>query len=448
MLFNSLPFLLFFAVYLILHLSLPPRFRTGLIIAGSAIFYAYWDVRFFWIPHFLTALSFLGVRWVNRASSTVDRRSRGGCVILLLLLPLIYYKYFDFLFGTSRTALLPLGISFITFTVLAYVIDVARDPRREVSDFGTYWSYILFFPHLIAGPILRTADVLPQFRARYRAFAVRLFYGFVIFSVGLGKKMIFADQIGQAVSTLPLEKNFYENLLAMYGFYFQIYADFSGYTDMALGLAIILGIRLPRNFNRPFLATSPADFWRRWHISLSTWLRDYLYVPLGGNRHGPAVKYFAILVTMLLGGLYHGANWTFLVWGGVHGAAIAVAHRWGGGSPSGRGWTSAKIFITFNFIALTFILFAAPDLSTAAKRLSELFTRPAWPEAAFFSRHAFVLCAFLFLLCTHRFDTQRIVRATARRFRGGILWPVLLAIWLLSVIFGARGPVKFIYFDF
>ena len=259
--------------------------------------------------------------------------------IVTLFVPLVFFKYTDFLyrdvvgplFGIHDKILdlpLPLGVSFVTFTLTAYVVDIYRGTFQDRVSATTLTGYVLFFPHLIAGPILRPIELIPQLRRPRSALSAHFYAGLAIFTVGLVKKLVFADQIAAVVDAAYKADvlSAPQAWLAIYGFSMQIYCDFSGYTDMAIGLALVIGIRLPNNFLRPYGAFSLIDFWRRWHITLSFWLRDYLYIPLGGNRDGRLRTYVNMIITMTLGGLWHGASWTFVIWGVLHGVGVAFVH--------------------------------------------------------------------------------------------------------------------------
>jgi alginate O-acetyltransferase complex protein AlgI len=280
--------------------------------------------------------------------------------------------------------ILPLGISFFTFQQIAYLVDVMRGAKVE-RDFVSYTLFVSFFPHLIAGPLVHHAEMIPQFKragsTRNAGMAAR---GVAIFVAGLFKKVVIADNLAQFVSPVFAHVDGGGSVaagwawLATLGYTLQIYFDFSGYSDMALGLGLLFGIRLPVNFRSPYRATSIIDFWRRWHITLSRFLRDYLYIPLGGNRHGEGRRYLNLLLTMLLGGLWHGAGWTFVVWGGLHGLYLCINHLWQGARIAARG--SAVIFmrvagwaLTFVAVVIAWIFFRAGTMHGAWQMLRGLF---------------------------------------------------------------------------
>lgn len=478
MLFSSATFLVFFLAYFLFHLVVPARYRTYLIIVGSTVFYAWWKVEYAWLPYVLMAIAYGGVLAMERATAVTAVTSGGALVlgggprsgkalatvaIVALFLPLLIFKYTDFIYrdvvgpffdvqGTLLNVPLPLGISFITFTLTAYIVDVysGKFPARQRPS--TVLAYVLFFPHLIAGPILRPHELIPQLERPRRALPRRLAVPIAIFTLGLVKKLVFADQVGEVVDaayngaadSAPLA------LLAIYAFAVQIYCDFSGYTDMAIGLALMLGVRLPHNFLRPYAAGSLVDFWRRWHITLSHWLRDYLYIPLGGNRQGRLKAVRNVLITMTLGGLWHGANWTFVIWGLLHGIGIAFVQTLRsarpGLLPSLPKWLA--VLLTFHFVTFAWVFFRAPNLATAEKVLAAPF-RGSWDNlSGFASAHAFVILLVVVFFVLHRFDDLRRVKAMARYMRAEILWPILLLAWMLAITISHGSSAKFIYFDF
>jgi alginate O-acetyltransferase complex protein AlgI len=461
MLFSSPVFFAFFAVFLVVYRFVPDRWRLGAIIVGSAVFYAWWRVEYLTVPVVLTVIGYFGALHVVAAATPTDRRRRLLLVVVVLFLPLVAFKYTDFfihqVFGpvvggsVSRLDLiLPLGISFITFTIAAYVIDVYRGHYPAEASFSRLLGYVLFFPHLIAGPILRPRELLPQL-ARLKALASRrLTLAAALFTVGLAKKLIVADQIAPAVDAVyagqgTLTGWYY--LLAVYGFSVQIYCDFSGYTDMAIGLALALGIKLPNNFSRPYSSASIIEFWRRWHITLSYWLRDYLYIAMGGNRNGKAQQMRNLVVTMVLGGLWHGANWTFVLWGLVHGLGIAALHLVRGFAR--LAWPKwLAVLLTFHFVTAAWVLFRAPDLSTAWRVAHGSMMGPWTGADAFFHGHLFVLLLLVIFAATHRFDSHARVRFGVRRYSRPLVWLAIAMVWVMAIAVSHGSSANFIYFDF
>lgn len=396
MLFNSYPFLLMFLPVTVggFFLLASWRMRAAAIwlVAGSLFFYAWWDVRFlgllipsilanYVMAHGLAALDASGRRsqkyWLLAAALAAN------------LLLLGYFKYASFFLSSinavfaagigSLNIILPLGISFFTFTQIAFLVDAARGEVRQF-DFVHYSLFVSYFPHLIAGPILHYREMMPQFRSprTYVISAENLAVGLAYLAIGLGKKCLVADNFAPDVGTVfgaAGQGTEIGALLAWRGalaYTLQLYFDFSGYCDMAVGLSRLFGIRLPFNFYSPYQAAGIIEFWRRWHMTLSRFLRDYLYIPLGGNRHGTARRYLNLMVTMLLGGLWHGANWTFVLWGSVHGVYLVVNHLWRAFRPAAilaavpaRLRVAGSVALTFAAVVVAWVVFRAPDLSTA-----------------------------------------------------------------------------------
>ena len=386
MLFNSLVFLLAFlpaafAGYLAV-LRLAPSIGTAYLVLLSFVFYASFDLRF--VP--LLAASIV-LNWlVAGAFARSGRVPLISAAVVANLLLLGLFKYLDFFAGALMFLpgvaaphfglAFPLGISFFTFQHIMYLSDL-RAGRTGHAGLLDYALYIAFFPRVIAGPLVRPAELLPQLATRpalpsaetiARALALLVF--------GLAKKVLIGDPLGAyvdpiyarvAAGAMPTAPEAWQ---AMLGYTFQLYFDFSGYTDMALGLALLFGIVLPQNFDAPYRAVSIQDFWRRWHVTLSLFLRDYLYVPFGGNRHGLARQVLALFATMALGGLWHGAGWTFVAWGALHGVALGMHLLWrkaGHSMPNALGWA-----LTFGFVALAWVLFRAPSFSAATAIMTGL----------------------------------------------------------------------------
>src|SRR5713226_8127502 len=334
----------FFVYWLLAAWRLP---RIWLLLAASYYFYALWNPKFLALLILISTFDFLNALGIGKACSRTLRKSLVGLSVSLNVGALFLFKYFNF-FGASLTDLLhkagwhgsvpilsnlvlPLGLSFIAFRSLSYVIDVYRgtiDPTRRFVD---YLTFVAFFPTIIAGPLARAKDLLPQFRTQPHLSNEEGAQALFLIMVGLVKKIAIADFLANnlvdRVFDQPQLYSSVETLFAIYGYALQIYCDFSGYTDIAIGSALLLGLKLPANFNRPYAAENIADFWRRWHISLSNWLRDYLYFSLPGKR-SKVFPYGNLVVTMVIGGLWHGANWNFVVWGALHGFGLAFVRLW------------------------------------------------------------------------------------------------------------------------
>ena len=360
--------------------------RTVFVLAASYFFYAQWNWKYLGLILLSSTVGFLAARAIARSDSQGARKALLVCALAFDLGILGAFKYFNFFvasfaglahaFGldfdpVQLRVLLPVGISFYTFQSMSYTIDVYRGTLKPETSYLRYLAFVALFPQLVAGPIVRASQFLPQLRDVPRLEPARGSRAILLILVGLLKKVAIADYLAvnlvDRVFDFPGQFTSLEVLAAIYGYALQIYCDFSGYSDIAIGSALLLGLHIPANFDRPYLADSLRDFWRRWHISLSTWLRDYLYVPLGGSRSGPIVTYFALFVTMVLGGLWHGAAWTFVLWGAMHGLALALTRAFQrvrpGGLPS---WTRPiAVFLTFHFVCLGWVVFRAPSLSHA-----------------------------------------------------------------------------------
>jgi D-alanyl-lipoteichoic acid acyltransferase DltB (MBOAT superfamily) len=319
------------------------KVRVVFLLGASYAFYAYWDWRFLPLIWASSTIDWLLGNAIGRAHDPARRRLWLAGTVVINLGVLAVFKYANFGIDSARAVLtalgvhapettlriaLPIGVSFFTFESMSYVIDIYRRELEPHPSYLEYLCFVAFFPHLVAGPIVRPRDLLPQIAGPPRFNAGEGSEALFLIAVGLCKKVAIGDYLAlnlvDRVFDAPLQYSSLECYAGVLGYAVQIYCDFSGYTDIAIGSALLLGIRFPLNFDAPYKATNIADFWRRWHISLSTWLRDYLYIPLGGNRKGRVRTYVNLLLTMLLGGLWHGANWTFVVWGGLHGTALAL----------------------------------------------------------------------------------------------------------------------------
>ena len=389
MLFNSYEFIfaflpLTFFIYFYLNYIKVNKFSKLFLVLSSLFFYAWWNPIY--LPIILASM-FVNYHlggFLSRASSSKKKFLILG--VLLNLSLLAYFKYYDFfisnfniVFNSNMELLhlaLPLAISFFTFQQISYLVDSYRAETKEY-DFLNYALFVTFFPQLIAGPIVHHKEMMPQFASKEnnRMNAHNISMGIFIFSIGLFKKVVIADTFAvwatkgfDHAETLNLFAAWFTSL----SYTFQLYFDFSGYTDMAIGVALLFNIKLPINFNSPYKALSIQDFWRRWHITLSRFLRDYIYIPLGGNRKGELMTYANLMATFILGGLWHGAGWTFLFWGFLHGAALVIHRAW---SKLGfKMWTWFAWFLTFNFINISWVFFRAKEWDDAIKVLSSMFS--------------------------------------------------------------------------
>lgn len=349
MLFNSYEFLFLFLPVVFAGFFWLARFGHSIsalwLSLASLVFYGWWSPKYVWLLLFSILLNYSLSYLIGHAVTRTRAKSFLIFAIAANLALLGFFKYANFFIGSineiSEGALpfvniiLPLGISFFTFTQIAYLVDVHRGIVREYN-FNHYLLFVTYFPHLIAGPVLHHAQMMPQF-ARSETYRLRLdnvAVGLSIFTIGMVKKVLLADSFAEytgpvfAAAGQGIQPDFIEAWTGTLAFTLQLYFDFSGYSDMAIGLSLLFGIKLPINFNSPYKASNIIEFWRRWHMTLSQFLRDYLYIPLGGNRKGKALRHINLMITMVLGGLWHGANWTFVIWGALHGVYLVVNHAW------------------------------------------------------------------------------------------------------------------------
>jgi alginate O-acetyltransferase complex protein AlgI len=392
MLFNTTQFFIFLAVVLILFYASPRAWRRLILLAASYFFYASWNPKFIALLLTLTVIDYCAGLWIARAAP-----GRKKIALILSLSAnlgfLGFFKYYNFLaenlvqltrmppHAFALDIVLPLGISFHTFQSMSYVVDVYRGEQEAITNPLDYALFICFFPQLVAGPIVRAreffADLL-HWQPPSREDVAR---GVLLIVLGLTKKMAFADQFAQVADGYFRNVSANPGMLTAwsgaFAFAMQIFFDFSGYTDMAIGMAALLGFHFPVNFRRPYLASSITEFWRRWHISLSRWLRDYLYIPLGGNRQGLLMTYRNLMLTMLLGGLWHGASWNFVIWGGYHGALLSLERMVRGNRPetASRRWLyPLQAALTFVLVLISWVFFRAVDLTDSFRVIQEMFT--------------------------------------------------------------------------
>jgi len=396
MLFNSTEFLfVFLPALLIVFFQLARvsrRLAAGWLALGSLFFYAWWNPTYVLLLLGSILFNYLAGRALAHGADVGSKRRKHLLALGITadLALLAYYKYANFFVDTANATLgtsygladilLPLGISFFTFTQIAFLVDAARGKAKEF-DLIHYSLFVTYFPHLIAGPVLHHAEMMPQFAqaSTYRFNATFFTVGLTTFALGLFKKVVLADGVAPYAAPIfaAAAQGDAVGLLQAWGgalaYTLQLYFDFSGYSDMAIGLSYMIGVRLPLNFNSPYKATSIADFWRRWHMTLSRFLRDYLYISLGGNQKGPSRRYVNLMATMLLGGLWHGAGWTFVIWGGLHGLALVLHQAWRGLrvrmghnlAHSTRAGRTASIALTFVVVVFGWVFFRAASFDAA-----------------------------------------------------------------------------------
>ena len=399
LIFSSGLFLFLFAGFLLVYSAFrrAPMARIVYVIAFSLYFYYKSSGVYFLLLVFAAASDFLIARGIYRTRKRSLKRWLVVLSVAVNLGMLGYFKYTNFLIDISnqlfgqgflqfQNIFLPVGISFFVFQSMSYTIDIYRGQLKPLSNWLDYLFYLSFFPQLVAGPIVRARDFIPQIRQNPIVVTKEMFgTGVFLILTGLFKKAIISDYISlnfvDRIFDEPLLYSGVECLTGIYGYALQIYCDFSGYSDMAIGIALLLGFRFPKNFDAPYKSATITEFWRRWHISLSTWLRDYLYISLGGNRKGRIRTYGNLLLTMLLGGLWHGAAVRFILWGGLHGAALALHKLWMALVPGAKAtgaqmhWWSraAGIVLTFNIVCLGWLMFRAESMQTVSLMLHQIF---------------------------------------------------------------------------
>jgi alginate O-acetyltransferase complex protein AlgI len=453
MIFNSLDYFLFLPPVLLLYFLLPLTARQLMLIAASFFFYMYWNVGYSLILVFFICLDYTAGICIDGAPTQARRKLWLILSLSCNLGVLAIFKYFGFFAATLRDLgllthapalglLLPLGISFHTFQTMSYTVDVYRGvipPERSLIRFALFVS---FFPQLVAGPIERGSELLPQLTKEHPFDWDDLIAGSRRILDGIVKKAVLADNIAPWVNQVYGSPGTWSGcscLLATWLFAAQICLDFSGYSDIAIGTARIMGFRFTENFDKPYLSTSIQEFWRRWHMSLSRWLRDYLYVSLGGNRRGTLRTYLNLFATMLLGGLWHGASWNFVIWGGLHGAWLSLERALRGKRESGAAWPirCLQAFLVFNGVCVTWVFFRAATPAEAAAVLGRIFRwAPGAAAAAGYGWYRFLL---IMILGSAWFFVPR--------KRLAVAWSASLAGVLLLLFFGAKSN-EFIYFIF
>ena len=473
MLFPTVEYALFFLAVLAIAWSLYrfPFLHKSFLLLASYVFYGFWNWSY--LPLLIGISLFAGLiaQLIQRSQTRVEAKRWLIAGVVVCLAALGYYKYTGFLTMTLLQAwgcfapppripihspLLPLGISFFVFHAISLLGDCYRGKVREPVKLGDALLYVAFFPQLIAGPILRASRFLPQLAVRRNPAAIRVNRALLLIAGGLFKKVVLSNMLAtrlvEPVFAVPQSFGAWDTLLAVYGYAAQIYCDFSGYTDIAIGCALLLGYRFPRNFNAPYTACDPQEFWHRWHISLSSWLRDYLYFPLGGSRKGSLRTYINLMLTMLLGGLWHGAAWTFVVWGGLHGSYLVVHRLWSriGWSPLVRwrataAWRWTARILLFHAVCAGWVFFRASSFTNAFSVFSRLTAHGAATLAT-----GPVLIVLFFGLGSQFMPP---------RWRNGIevelgRWPALAsgAVFAAAIaaieFLGPTGVAPFIYFQF
>ena len=490
MLFNSLHFLVFFPLVVGLYYGLPPRRRGLLLLLASYYFYMSWRAAYALLLLATTLLDYYSGYRMSQLPTQPQRRPWLYLSLVSNLGTLFIFKYFNFFrdgavqlagalhlpvgTGPALGLLLPVGVSFYTFQSVGYIIDVYQGRLEAERNFGRFALFVAFFPQLVAGPIERGGHMLPQFRRAHSFDYARIVSGLRLMAWGLFKKVVVADRLALLVNPIFNHPRQHPEgpllVLATLAFTFQIYGDFSGYTDMARGAARVLGFDFNLNFRQPYQAASVPEFWRRWHISLSSWFRDYVYIPLGGSRVGPARAYFNLLAVFLISGLWHGANFTFIVWGGLHGLYLVLS-TW---ARPGREWLARRlglfahpglrrglgVLLTFVLVAYAWIFFRANTLSDAlfiSRRLlsgwGNLHGRQMATLLLDFSQHyrpelAVAAFAVGLMLAVEYLGSRRSPQVWVAAQPWATRWLGYVGLMLLILYLGIFNSTSFIYFQF
>lgn len=477
--FNSLEFAVFLPVVFILYWLVGrnnKRFQNVLIVISSYVFYAWWDWRFLSLIVLSTLVDYGVGIGLAQYQKDIHRKRLLWLSLIVNLGLLMVFKYFNFFLGSLNHAfsvfgcpverwaihiILPVGISFYTFQTLSYSIDVYKRKLTPTRDFMAFAAFVCFFPQLVAGPIERARRLLPQFSKPRTLKFIHVQYGFLRILVGLFKKVVIADRLAIAVNTVyndPAKYGGIHYMVATIFFAFQIYCDFSGYSDIAIGTARLFDVKLMENFRMPYLSTSIRQFWRRWHVSLSTWLRDYVYIPLGGNRVGRSRFYFNLFFVFLISGLWHGAKWTFIFWGAIHGflmiaeyfITIKLKCR-----TFSQKWSVLSTISTFLIIGVTWIFFRANSFSDAIYIFTHLFdfSRPLRIMGKYLGMPVWMMAgSLLLIIILVLYDVwlkkRRMPIIFLIRCKPLIRWAIYSFMILAILIFGNFDIHPFIYFQF
>jgi alginate O-acetyltransferase complex protein AlgI len=469
--FNSLTFVVFFACVLLLH-SMPLEWTTKKInlLIASYLFYAAWNPPFVALLWISTVVDWYAAQKLARAERPAVRRAWMLVSAVANLGMLSYFKYGTFLLQNfsalfagigvnykppALDIVLPVGISFYTFATMSYTLDVYLHRAAPARNFLDYALFVTFFPHLVAGPIMRPTELLPQFVEPRRATPNMVRFGLALMTIGMFQKIVLADGfLGPAVEMVydsDRVPGMLDSWVATLAFSAQIFCDFSGYSTTAIGVAMCLGFAMPDNFRFPYAAVGFSDFWRRWHITLSTWLRDYLYIPLGGNRHGEARTHLSLMVTMLLGGLWHGASWTFVVWGGLHGVYLSAERLLRARFPGYRPGPLALLglgVLTYAFVNLTWVFFRAHTFAKAWLMLGGMLGGNAKAVPILPTVHLTMVAVIVVgTVFTHWLMRDRTLEAAIARVPATALSGVW-ALMLFAIVISQGTGNAFIYFQF
>jgi D-alanyl-lipoteichoic acid acyltransferase DltB (MBOAT superfamily) len=477
MLFNSLEYGAFLLVVFATYFALPQRYRVGFLLVASYYFYMRWKWEYGFHLLAVTALNYVAGRQIGLSTRPLVRRAWMAAALTGSLGMLVYYKYFNFFNESARAVvtalgfdylvphldvLLPVGISFYVFQSLSYTIDVYRGAHGVETSFNRFALYVVFFPQLVAGPIERATHLLDQFRRENRVEIERITSGLKLILWGLFKKVVIADRLALYVDNVYGSPEIHTGttlLLATYFFAFQIYCDFSGYSDIAIGSARILGYDLMQNFRLPYLAQSISDFWQRWHISLTSWFRSYVYVPLGGNRVSYRRWLFNVFAVFLLSGLWHGANWTFVAWGGLHGLFYYGESLLRRNQPAGTSVLDApgllpsiaRVLVTFHLVLLAWVFFRAATIEQALLILGRIFTDLGgslyWGPSQLTTVLSVALIGLLLLVQVLQSRGLVSLYLSQSGLPAEVRWPGYVGLIVGIAVFGLSSSA-FIYFQF
>jgi D-alanyl-lipoteichoic acid acyltransferase DltB (MBOAT superfamily) len=455
------------------YFALPYRFRWMLLLLASYYFYMSWNYKYVILILAATAINYMAGIFIGSTQNKLKRKAFLTIGVVTSLGILFFYKYFNF-FGDSLNALfqqfsiaqtipyydvlLPVGISFYTFQTLSYTIDVYYRKQPVERHFGIFALYVSFFPQLVAGPIERSVNLLPQFYKKNDIDYARIRDGAILAIWGYFKKVVIADRLAEYVNTVynqPTDHSGLQLALATFFFAFQIYCDFSGYSDIAIGTAKIMGYDLMTNFRRPYFSTNIREFWQRWHISLSSWFRDYVYIPLGGNRVAKWRWYLNLFITFLVSGLWHGANWTFVIWGALHGIYQVVGTSFKNIMPRVSYPNlsfGVNVLITFLIVCFAWIFFRANNVSEAFYIVHKIFdfsTYSGLVNLFHFKVDLFFSLLFLSILLVIEVMMERGTLVNRlRAFSKPLKWTLLILILAVIMVFGKWDEVNFLYFQF
>ncbi len=488
MVFNSFSFALFLPIVFFIYWCLPHKYRWGCLLLASYYFYMSWNAKYVLLVLFTTLVAYVSAIYLENIENGRKKNLFTFMAAFLCLGTLVYFKYFNFLSRSltifleyfliqlhpvTVNVLLPVGISFYTFQTLSYIIDVYKGRTKAEKHLGYFALFVSFFPQLVAGPIERTYNLLPQIKSEHEFDYCQATYGIKLMAWGFFKKLVIADFLSKYVSLVfgnPTCYHGFALVLAYFLFTIQIYCDFSGYSDIAVGTAKLFGIDLMRNFYSPYFSSSIKEFWQRWHISLSTWFRDYVYIPLGGSKVSMVRHDFNLLLTFLISGLWHGANWTFVFWGGIHGVGLIIENHFGRLMNNGQDCFKCgslaikgiRILTVFCFCSFAWIFFVSKSLSDALWIVSHMFDGLLVSPSIYFAdglmsleldynnlKYLVINLAILFAYdgLSLKYDVIETIGKTKFYFRW-IIYFVLVFFIISSFYLGMSDYGEFIYFRF